>query len=137
MMRSHPCSFPVLARRGWLTLCLGGSLAFLPGCVLPEAGSAPEVAAYARGDLEANLATDYDQVIEAARGALRDLEFPKVSENQDAGKAVLVSRTATDKPVELTITNSGKKLTSIKIRVGVFGDEELSRVVLEKIKARL
>ena len=52
-------------------------------------------------------------------------------------EAVLVARTALDKKVEVALTNSGNKLTDIKIRVGIFGDEQLSLSILEKIKSGL
>lgn len=116
----------------WLGLFLLG----LSGCVL--AGSARTSAAtYGRGELEANLSSDYERVVEASRGALSDLEFPRVSENSDALKAVLISRTPADKKVEIMIANSGKGLANMKIRVGNFGDEQVSRLILDKIKARL
>lgn len=57
--------------------------------------------------------------------------------SKDALKAVLVARTAMDKKIEIAISNTGKKLTKIKIRVGVFGDEQLSMSILDKIKAGL
>jgi hypothetical protein len=124
-------------RRILVAVCLGVSLAGLSGCVLAAAGAGAGAVAYVRGDLEANLDHDYNAVVDAARGALGDLEFARVSENKDALKAVMVSRTAMDKKVEVTIANSGKSLTNIKIRVGVFGDEQVSMSVLERIKARL
>jgi hypothetical protein len=116
---------------------LGLVLAALAGCVLAAAGAGVGAVAYARGELEASLAGDYDTVVEAARGAVADLEFARISETKDALKAVLVSRTAMDKKVEIALANSGKKLTSIKIRVGILGDEQLSLAILDKIKARL
>lgn len=81
------------------------------------------------------MAKDYNSVVDATRVAIKELEFAKVSDNKDAFKALLVARTALDKKVEITIVNSGKNLTNIKIRVGVFGDEQLSLAILEKIKA--
>ena len=50
---------------------------------------------------------------------------------------MLVARTALDKKVGITLANSGKKLTSIKIRVGLFGDGALSLAILDRIKAGL
>lgn len=118
-------------------ICLGTSVFTLSGCILAAAGAGAGAVAYVRGELEANLDKDYNAVVEAARSALADLEFARVSENKDALKAVMISRTAMDKKVEVTIANSGKSLTSIKIRVGVFGDEQLSMSILDRIKARL
>jgi hypothetical protein len=120
-------------------LLAAGALVALPGCVavVAGAGAGAGVVAYVRGDLEATLPNDYNHVVEGAREAIKGLEFTKVSDNKDALKAVLVAHTALDKKVEVAITNAGKNLTSIKIRVGVFGDEQLSMAVLDKIKASL
>lgn len=130
-----PASHPI--RRLLAAILLVVSLAGLSGCLAVAAGAGASAVAYVRGDLEANLDTDYARVVDSVRTAIEQLEFAKVSENKDALKAVLVARTALDKKVEITIANSGKKLTSIKIRVGVFGDEALSMSILDKVKAGL
>jgi hypothetical protein len=115
----------------------GLALIALPGCLAVAAGAGAGVVTYVRGDLETTVATEYPKVVDSARRALKDLEFVNVSDNKDALKAVLVARTALEKKVEVTLTNSGKKLTDIKIRVGIFGDEQLSLAILDKIKSGL
>lgn len=134
-MKSSSLSVAPSFRRLLVVLLLGISLAGLSGCIVAAAGAGAGAVAYVRGELEANLNTDYNKVVDSARNTIKDLEFAKVSENKDALKCVLVARTAMDKKVEVTVTNSGKKLTNIKIRVGLFGDESLSLSILEKIKA--
>lgn len=136
MQSSSGLLFPSF-RRLLTAALLGTSLAGLSGCLAVAVGAGAGAVAYVRGDLEANLGSDYQQVVNATRDVLKELEFAPVSENKDALNAVLVARTAMDKKVEITITNSGKKLTSIKIRVGVFGDEKLSMAILDKVKAGL
>ena len=136
-MKSSHSSTSLTFRRLIAAVLLGVSLAGLSGCLAVAAGAGAGAVAYVRGDLEANLNNDYNQVVESARKAITDLEFAKVSENKDALKAVLVARTAMDKKIEITIANSGKNLTSIKIRVGLFGDEALSLLISEKIQAGL
>lgn len=113
------------------------SLLTLPGCVAVAAGDGAGVVAYVRGDLETTLGKDYSAVVDATRVAIKELEFAKISDDKDAFKAFIIARTAVDKKVEITLTNAGKGLTSIKIRVGVFGDEQLSLAILAKIKAGL
>ncbi|MDI1318995.1 MAG: DUF3568 family protein [bacterium] len=122
-------------RRLLAAVLLGVSLAALSGCIAVAAGAGASAVAYVRGELETNLNYDYNKVVDSARSSIKELEFARVSENKDALKAVLVARTALDKKVEITITNSGKKLTNIKIRVGLFGDEALSMSILDKIKS--
>jgi len=130
-------SRPAAWQRIFVAIWLAVSLSALSGCILAAAGAGAGAVAYVRGDLEANLDSDYQKVVDAAHSAVGDLEFARVSENKDALKAVLVSRTALDKKVEITITKSANRLTNIKIRIGVFGDEEMSRTILDRIKARL
>jgi hypothetical protein len=136
-MKSSLSSVFLSSRRLLVAVLLGITLAGLSGCLAVAAGAGASAVAYARGDLETNLHTDYTKVVESARSAIGELEFAKVSENKDALKAVIVARTAMDKKVEITIVNSGKKLTNIKIRVGLFGDESLSMSILDKIKSGL
>ena len=136
-MKTTSLGFSFSLRRLLAAVLLGLTLASLSGCILAAAGAGAGAVAYARGDLDTNLNYDYNKVVDSARNTIKDLEFAKVSENKDALKAILVARTAMDKKVEITITNSGKKLTNIKIRVGLFGDEALSMSILDKIKAGL
>lgn len=117
---------------------LAASLAALPGChVLTPAAPAEPVASYARGDLEAGLPVDYPKVLAATKGALSDLSFGLTGESQDAKKTVFLSRTPGDKRIEIEIQNSDNLLINIKIRVGSFGDEQVSRKIFDRIKARL
>ena len=136
-MKNNPLFSALFLRRMFAAVLLALSLAGLSGCLAVAAGAGAGAYAYVRGDLDANLGNDYNQVVDSARMALKDLEFAKVSENKDALKAILVARTALDKRVEITITYSAKKLTNIKIRVGLFGDEQLSLSILDKIKSGL
>jgi hypothetical protein len=136
-MKSNTSVFPSFIRQLSAVLLSSLVLIVLPGCLAVAAGAGAGAVAYVRGELEDTLPNDYSKVVESARRAIKDLEFAKSGDNKDAFKAVLVARTAQDKKVEITITNTGKKLTNIKIRVGIFGDEQLSRAILDKIKADL
>lgn len=134
-MKKNPFLRSGLFQRLLVAASLMAGLAVLPGCIVAAAGAGAGAVAYVRGELEANLNSDYSKVVESARRSIKELEFAKVSENKDALKAVLIARTAMDKKVDITIINSGKKLTNIKIRVGLFGDEALSIAILDKIKS--
>jgi len=137
-MKSNTSKGSVWSRSLVVTVLAMVSLVVLPGCIVVAAGAAGAGAvAYVRGDLSATLDHEYNQVVKAASRAIQELEFTKVSENKDALQAVLVAKTALDKKVEIKIANPGNKLTTIKIRVGFFGDEQLSQAVLARIKAGL
>lgn len=127
---------PVVLPRIVVALLLGLSLIGMPGCVAVVAGAgAAGAVAYVRGELEANLDHNYESTVEATRRAISELGFAQISEKKDALAAVFVARTALDKKIEIRLANPGNRLTNIKIRVGVFGDEQLSLSILDKIKA--
>ena len=136
-MNSSPGHTSSPLRRLLVVALLGISLAGLSGCILAAAGAGAGAMAYAGRELETTLPNDYSKVVRATQKAVQQLEFTKVSEQKDALKAVLVSRTGLDKKVEITITNSGNKTTHISIVVGLIGDKELSVAILDKIKAEL
>ena len=129
----------LLSRRILAVGFLGISFALLSGCKAVTAGAnaGAEAVAYIRGELEATLPYDYSKVVDSARAALKDLEFTTVSDKKDALTAELVARTALDKKVRITLASSGKQLTTIRIRVDFFGDEQLSNTILAKVKAGL
>jgi len=120
-----------------LGLSLLLAMAGLTGCVSSTTSTPAGTVVYAYRSLDATLAEDYARVVDATRQAVKDLEFSKVTENKDAFTALFEAHTALDKTVEITVTNAGKNLTNIKIRVGVIGDQPMSSAILDKIKTRL
>lgn len=137
-MKTNPAKQLTWYRAAALSLMMGLGLAVLPGCVVvAAAGAGAGAVAYVRGELNATLDSDYNRVVQATRQAIQELEFAKVSDNKDALQAILIARTAADKKIEIKIANPGNKLTTVKIRVGVFGDEALSQAILARIRAGL
>ncbi len=125
-------------RRLLVALLLGISAAGLTGCVaVVAAGAAGTGVAWYRGRLEANLDQNIETVFAASQKALTRLEFANISNKKSTVDAQLVSRTALDKKVEITLQKVTDRSTKVMIRVGVFGDETLSMSILDKIKAEL
>lgn len=110
---------------------------FQSGCVAAAVGAGAGAVAYIRGDLEATFDASLNATVKASDRAINQLEFAKVSEKKDALSANLIARTAQDKKVEIDLIKVGDKVTTVKIRVGVFGDEAVSMAILEKIKQSL
>jgi hypothetical protein len=126
------------ARRLLVALLLGVSAAGLTGCVaVVAAGAAGTGMAWYRGRLEANLDQNIEAVFVASQKALNQLEFANISNKKSTVDAQLVSRTALDKKVEITLQKVTDRSTKVIVRVGVFGDETLSMSILDKIKAAL
>lgn len=108
------------------------------GCLIVAAGAAGAgTVAYVRGDLEATIDAGYDRALRASKGGLEHMKYIIVSERSDAVAGELIARTALDKKVQVRVTRQSDSITVVRIRVGVFGDEELSRSLLDAIKARL
>ncbi len=116
-----------------------GTLTLTSGCLAVAAGAAGAGAAvaYVRGELKATVEANFNRTVTAANAAVADLQFAKISEKRDALAAVIVARTALDKKIEITVENGGQTVSTVKIRVGLVGDESLSLTILDKIKARL
>lgn len=93
--------------------------------------------AYIRGELDATLNERYDRVISASNDAVEKLELARISEAKDVFSAVIIARTAEDKKVRIKLTKEGEKMTKVQIRIGIFGDEEKSRAILDRINAGL
>jgi hypothetical protein len=116
-----------------VAVLLGGS-----GCVAVAVGAgAAGAVAYVRGELSSTLGADLPRAQNAVDKAVGQLGFAKISDRRDALEGVFVARTASDKKVEVMLKKIGDNITEIKIRVGVFGDEQISLAVLEKTKAAL
>jgi hypothetical protein len=122
-------------------LALAPAAAATSGCLLIAVGAAGAAGAgtvaYVRGELDAALDSPYEAVVGSANDALSQLQFAKVSESKDAFTADLLARTADDTKIELHIVRKADRLTDVKIRIGVFGDEAKSRAILDQIKTNL
>src|SRR6185369_2545361 len=121
--------------RLFLVVSVVSTLALTSGCVWAAVGAV--VVVFAHGDLEASLDGGVEQAASATNAAVQQLAFFKVSERQDALNDTIVARTASDKRVEIRLEGVSSALTKVKIRVGAFGDEALSRAILDKMKANL
>ncbi len=135
-MRFRSSRFPGFFCRAAVFGLLAAAALALDGCAASVAKERKASAAYNHGDLEGVLPADYDRVVDAARNAIADLDLRQISETRNAMNAAFIARSKTDKKIDISLTNAGDA-TNIKIRVGVFGDEQLSMSILDKMKARL
>ncbi|HEY0967523.1 MAG TPA: DUF3568 family protein [Opitutaceae bacterium] len=119
-------------------LALTALVGLQSGCLVVAAGAAGAgTVAYIRGELESSVNGRYETVVSAANEAIGDLKFARISENQDALTALLIARTADDKKIEVKVTKVTDTVSKVQIRVGIFGDETISRTILDTIKGNL
>jgi hypothetical protein len=118
---------------------LGVVLVVGAGCGALVAGAAAGAGAvaYIRGELEATEEAPMDKVVAAAKGAVDDLQFRLISSDADAVSGKITAETARGTDIGIALERESDNVTKIRIRVGVFGDEDLSRLIHEKMKARL
>lgn len=131
---------PSRLRHGILVLGASALIAGLAfsGCVSKTTGSgAAATYVYIKGDLESTLEAGLDKAFRASNEAVKQLQFAKISESKDALLGIVVARNAADKKIEIQLDKAGENLTKVKIHAGLVGDETLSLVILEKIKANL
>ena len=130
-----------MIKRVALVLFFSALLSATSGCILFVAGAAAGAGAagyaYVNGVLKATEPASLDRVWSASIDAMKDLQYSVTKQAKDALTGNLTARTASDKKIEIELKKVSDNSTEISIRVGTFGDENLSRVILDKIKKRL
>jgi hypothetical protein len=117
-------------------ICVGILLS-CSSCALVVAGAAGAgTVAYVRGELKAVEDVPLDRAWSAAKQAMSDLEFSVTKAEKDAFNGDIIARGAGDKKIVVKLERQSDDITEIRIRVGTFGDEAMSREILETIKKR-
>lgn len=122
-----------------LGLVNGGCLAVAAGCA---AGGAAGYAYY-QGRVAREYLADRDQVWTATNAALADLNMPTISSERNADSSVIESRSRDGEKVSILLDSQPPQspgnppLTRVSVRVGVFGDHEPSKRLLEQIAFHL
>ncbi len=113
----------LLLNTGCAAVLLGGGAAAGAGTIL-----------YVKGELQSTEDVPIDKAWRATVLAVDDLGFAVTSRKKDAVSARLTALTADNKDVKITLNRKAEEVTHIGIRVGTFGDESLSRLILDKIR---
>jgi hypothetical protein len=129
----------MLRKTGWLfpALFLSILLSGCPPAALLIGGAAGGGAvAFVGGELKSTEEVSLNRAWGAAKKAMDDLEFAITSEEKDAFYGQFTARGAGDKKIKVKLKKQSDTVTEIRIRVGIFGDESLSRQILDTIKKR-
>jgi L-fucose isomerase-like protein len=89
---------------------------------------------YIKGELESTEKVSLDKAYQATQTAMEDLEFTITSKQKDAFDGEVIARRATGKKVTVKLKRQSDSVTQIKIRVGTFGDETISKDILDTMK---
>ncbi len=114
-------------------------VALLAGCksaiVTPEGTEASY--STAEGVLRAVADASMTDVVNATNATLDDLELVGIDKTVDKLKGKITARMAVGTKVTLNLEAQGFEQTSIKIKVGTFGDRSISLQILRNIERRL
>jgi hypothetical protein len=130
--RSDRCTLALLLASLPLMLLSSGCSALL---LLGGAGTS--AIAFATGELRATEEVPLADLDPACGIALETLGYSEIEFDRSADRARWQAKTAGGDPVDIRLRAKGPNRTEIRIRVGVFGDETRSRLVLEQIHQSL
>jgi hypothetical protein len=115
----------------------------LGGCAAPvviaSAGTSALQAgtsAYINGELDSAQIAPMATVYAAALDALSDLQFPLSSSRMISSRAGINAQEVNGRSIRIELTAKSPVVTKINIRVGLVGDQAVSRLLLAEIQAR-
>ena len=121
-----------------MVLVLGLIVTMQSGCLaVAAAGAAAGTVMYTQGDLSADVSATADHVVDATKMAMDDLKLPILSSVSTGLEGSVEARVGSDNKATVKIKSKGEKVSHINIRIGTFGDESMSRQILDRIKAHL
>lgn len=107
------------------------------GALLLVGGAGTSAIAFATGELRTTEEASLADLDAACLDATRRLGYDDLRVDRDADRIRYDARTAGGHPVVVRLLARGPEKTDLRIRIGTFGDEAASRLVLEEIHQSL
>ena len=105
------------------------------GCAAIVAGGAAAGGAiWYRGELRENLPGSVEQVYKAADQTMKNFKFSIKDSNSDKLRGEINGELADGTDLKISIRSQGDQVSEIRIRVGIMGDEKISRQIIEDIR---
>ncbi|MFK7896203.1 MAG: DUF3568 family protein [Myxococcota bacterium] len=120
------------------TLAIGLS-GTLTGCgaLLLVGGAGTSAIAFATGELKSTEPHALDVLDQACAVALDEMGYDEIDVERAADKIRWRAKTSGGDPVDLQLEAKGPESTELNIRIGVFGNEPRSRLLLEQVHQAL
>ena len=113
-------------------------LPLLQGCVaVVAAGGAAGGVAYVRGELRTLLEEDVETVNDAVVEAGDSLGLKRISADGDRMGGKYIYHNAQDEKITIKSESETSETTELRIRVGLFGDQQKSQLILREIRKAL
>ena len=111
----------------------------LSGCIPLLIGAAAGAGgiAYIKGTLEQNLDRSVDKVHKAALTTLKELKITINKEESALHDSKIQAQYPDETKISIDVVALTEQSSTIKIRVGVFGDQEKSELILNAIRKKL
>ena len=111
----------------------------LAGCAALLVGGAVGAGSvvYIKGQLNEDMAVSVRKVHDAAILSLRELGLPIIEDKHDRLSASVKARTADGSDVWISVESRTQDSSKITVRVGIMGDEQKSRQILDAIHRNL
>ncbi len=125
----------MLKKRSYVCLLLMLYL-FNLGCaaLLVGAGAGTAGAIWYKGKLQETVSAPVPRVHQAIKSGLRDLNIKITEDKFDNLTAEVKGILANDRKVSIDAESINSSSTKLSIRVGVFGDKDLSQSIIDTIK---
>lgn len=107
------------------------------GALLLVGGAGTSAIAFATGELRSSEEVSLETLEEASRQAVERLDYQDVEIERQPDRVRIRARTAGGESVDLRMLARSPERTDLRIRIGVFGDEAASRLLLEEIHQSL
>jgi len=107
------------------------------GCAVVVVGGAAAGAGaivWYHGEMRSTDLVTFDRAYVAAQAGLKDLGYSIAEKTKGDAEAKITARAPGGKKVQVLLSKQSSNATNIGIRVGLVGDKELSRQILDKIR---
>lgn len=120
----------------WIVVLVMGTF-LVSGCAAAVVGGAAMGVGsgtyyYMNGTLEADYSHSFDKTWEACRKTVADMRGLDVVPEKEIGEANITT-TIDGAKVKISVNYKAKNVTTVSVRIGMFGNERSSRLILDKI----
>ncbi|MBI5167798.1 MAG: DUF3568 family protein [candidate division NC10 bacterium] len=130
-----------IRQAGMVILLLAALGLLAQGCALlyvgAGAGAGAGTVAYVKGELEHVYSARYERVWEVSLASLKQLGIKVLSSERDAISGTIKAARSDGTSVTVKVAPLNPQTTSVKIRVGTFGDKEVSEMIQNRVAANL
>lgn len=127
--------------RNWIrnsTLCLSiVGLSALSSCIVTSSSGNPTGTSYTFGYLDGVVNGTPQNVVKAATSVLEEQEMQEISQAATGLDGKVTAKTALGTNIGITVNKKDDTTCKISIKVGSFGDHQISVDLYEKVKAKL